>query len=744
MKNYLLNSILIILSLLLTLLAISSAIKIKFDINPDGFFFPKQDDEVDFYFEYKSHFDNSDDYLTIALANNHTIFDSNFLEKIQNLGDTLLRLPAVERYISPLDLSKVEPGGISNKATPIISINPSKWKKDSLLIARLEDFFKIYVSLDTNTILSYVKLNSHISENQKIETSILINSIVDGFKFSNSFVVGRKIKEATISDSLLKEFKKYGIGSIIFTLIVLVFLFKKPLGVLILSIPIFVGMIWFFGIYQYFERTLDLTGPLMPTLLAIIGLSDIIHILIKYQKEKANDLSNKEACTSTIKNVGLSTFLTSMTTALGFASLYFSNSEVIQRFGLFMALGVIIQYISIIGFFNWIVKSLDHKLFSFRYLKNFSQIIPEFLFGKKRKVVIIMLVFSILLLTPGFFLVSKDFKIIDDFSNKSQYAGGLEFFDTHLFGNRNLEIAIVSRSDTLGWSSVDLLSEINELESFITELEEVKLCYSVASIYKYLNAAKSNYNSEYYRMPDKERLALLSSMIKSAGHKNSDGMLQFVSSDNKMGRIILMMNDSGSKAALNLYNKIQAWIDSNESDIVKYQLTGSYYLIDKGNVIVSKNLIVGLGISVIVVGIIMFLWYRQISILLLTILVNAIPLLAGLSAMGYLGIPVKSNTLIVFLIGFGIVVDDTIHFLSHFKLNYLKFNDFSKALEATYSETGTAIIVTSIILFCGFILLLFSYFPIIQTTGTITSVSVISALLMDLVLLPLGLILIYD
>ena len=122
---------------------------------------------------------------------------------------------------------------------------------------------------------------------------------------------------------------------------------------------------------------------------------------------------------------------------------------------------------------------------------------------------------------------------------------------------------------------------------------------------------------------------------------------------------------------------------------------------------------------------------------IISLIPNVFPLLFGGALMGYFNIALDAPTAIIFAISFGIAVDDTIHFLSKFKLERLKNKSIEEALKTSFLETGKAIIITSIILFFGFLILLFSKTPGIVFVGVLVSGTLLTAVISDLLLLPL-------
>src|SRR5690554_4314826 len=172
-------------------------------------------------------------------------------------------------------------------------------------------------------------------------------------------------------------------------------------------------------------------------------------------------------------------------------------------------------------------------------------------------------------------------------------------------------------------------------------------------------------------------------------------------------------------------------------------VTGTAELLDRNMSYMSSSLVEGLSFAILVVSILMALLYRSFRMLLISIIPNIIPLIIIAGVMGFSGINLKITTAIVFTISFGIAIDDTIHFLSNFKLELKKGKSKLYALKNTYLSTGKAIVLTSAILIGGFSMLLMSDFMGTYYMGLMICITLIVAVLSDLFILPLLLLYFY-
>lgn len=239
-----------------------------------------------------------------------------------------------------------------------------------------------------------------------------------------------------------------------------------------------------------------------------------------------------------------------------------------------------------------------------------------------------------------------------------------------------------------------------------------------------------------YQMPKTEAQYLKYKKIANRIPQSSNKV--FISKDNKKARIASNMLDIGADNIKKATKDLDTWIDQNiDPSIIKVKQTGTGLILDKNSEYVRTSLLQGLGGAVLMVSLLMALLFRNWRMLIISLVPNMVPLLLAGALLGFLGIELEAGISIIFAVVFGIAVDDTIHFLSKYKLARHKGKSVEDALYVTFIETGKAICLTTLILFFGFLVLLFSIHPPSVTVGLLISVTLVSALIGDLMLIPI-------
>ncbi|MEM9921996.1 MAG: MMPL family transporter, partial [Bacteroidota bacterium] len=277
--------------------------------------------------------------------------------------------------------------------------------------------------------------------------------------------------------------------------------------------------------------------------------------------------------------------------------------------------------------------------------------------------------------------------------------------------------------------------EIDAFERRLSEFSAVSNIYSPTATYKNIHLLFHQNRPEEYVFPKEEkRFKKYKRFAKRIPSTSTDAM---ISEDRTKARISSRIQDIGADEVKAIGLIMDDWIKENiDPQIATIKRTGTGLMLDKSSEYIRESLIWGLGLAILMVSVLMMLLFRNVKLLVVCLLPNMIPLLLAGALLGYSGTEMEMGIPIVFAVIFGIVVDDTIHFLGKFKLLTAKGLSTEEALQLTFRETGKALCLTTIILFFGFMVLLFSKHPPTFTAGWLVSLTLLSALFCDLLLIP--------
>lgn len=712
-------------------------LKFSFDFEQ---FFPEGDPDLEFFQDFIKEFETDDNFLLIAVENNPTIFEQDFLEKFHEFTLEVRNIPHVTRVqsLTTMDYPIKTPFGVNT--IPIIHIDqPEKYDADKERILTDKRFVNNFIDEKAQAIAITARTIDAIDLNQSKEMMEAYEALIKKYDFDDIHVLGRAYFQDELVEMQKNEIIVSTIVSGILIIFILMFIFRKPIGVWIALSSIGLGLLYFLGIIGILGRELNVMAALYPVLMLIVGTSDVIHIMSKYVDELRKGLPKREAMVITIKEIGLATLFTSITTAIGFATLITSNVRPIREFGLNAAMGVIIAYVTVI-FLTTSMLTLFTREQIIKETKgtDFWQRLMQNWYGKTLKHGKLIVGISAVIVSLCFYgmsLITMNYTVESNLPITAKITDDFKYFEEKFSGFRPIEFAITVKQDSLQADSYAVLKEVSKIEDKLLENENFRSIVGLTTLYKSLERMNKGNRADAYKFPTTERSFKKSKrLIERMGGSEASVM---ISKDKKKTRISTRVADIGAESIKSEGEEIDNWIKENvDTSLIDVKRTGTGLLIDKNAVYIRDNLLSGLAIALVLVSLLMALLFKNTRMLFVALVPNFIPVLFAAGLLGFLGIQLEAGVSIVFAVVFGIAVDDTIHFLSKYKLARDKNNSVEESIRITFEETGKAITFTTIILFFGFMVMFFSNHPPSVTVGMLISVTLVGALICDLFLLP--------
>jgi hypothetical protein len=616
---------------------------------------------------------------------------------------------------------------------------PGRYERDRERLLQDERFVHNLISEDGRSLVLFLKIINSIQLDQARELMAALETQMQTYDFEEHHYLGRPYFQEEMVDMQKREITVSSLISGILVTLIMFVIFRKPWGIAVALVSIGLGMLLFMGFLGGAGRELNAMAALYPVLMIIVGTSDVIHIMSKYIDELRKGFNRREAIRTTIKEIGLATLLTSLTTAIGFASLLTSRIGPIKNFGINAAAGVIIAYITVIFFttalLSWFNTQQIVKLGRGTAFWENSMRWAYRLTLRAPRQIVIGAVLVTALSGLGISMISTNYNIISNLPRGAEITEDFLFFDRELSGFRPMEFAVFAQGDYRA-TDFEVLQEIDKIENYLRQYPYIQAINSVTALYKSINQMNRNNRPEAYELPESK--AQFARYQRTADQIPQANVNVLVSQDGKKARISSRIDDIGADSIQAFSQRMDRWLSTNvDSTVIKVKRTGTGVIIDKNADYIRRNLLQGLGLAMLIVSVLMALLFRNLKMLLISLVPNLLPLLFAGGLLGFLGIELEAGVSIVFAVIFGIAVDDTIHFLSKFKLARNKGLSIEEALEITFTETGKAIALTSIILFFGFLVMLFSIHPPSVIVGTLISVTLFSALIADLMLIPI-------
>ncbi len=712
---------------------------------------PSTDSSLIYYDNFKKTFGEDGTVMVVGIASKQ-LFTQKTLSQWQALGQDIKKLKGVQSIVSIADAYEIEKDTVNKsfKLQRIFKDEIIDSENDALIIRdkleRLPFYQNLLYNKETGATLMAITFDNtklNIAKRKALVDSIQL--VAEKFEANNGTDVhfsGLPYIRTRVSQKISDEFKLFlGLAILVAAIILLVF-FRSFNAVLYPILVVIVGVVWALGTMTLFGFNITLLTGLIPPLIVVIGIPNSVLIFNKYHNDYRKHGNKAKALLSVIQKIGLTTFIANVTTAIGFGVFYFTGSQILVEFGIIAALNIMLTYVSSLILIPIILSYLPAPQVKHTahldggIIVAFIEKIQVLTTLKYRPIVYttagVLTVISII----GILKIERNGYVVDDLPKNDPVLVDLKFFEKSFNGILPFEVVIDTRKKN-GVLSTGTLLKIEQLNELMAKYPEFSRSISINEVLKFSEQGFYNGNPNYYKLPSSmERGFILNYAARSKGSGNM--LKNIVDSTKSVARITYQVADAGSYRMNEILKEITPQIDSIfKPDTYTTHVTGSSVMVVKGNNYLLKNLVESLILAIFLIAIIMFLLFRNFYMIAISILPNLIPLAITAGLMGFVGIPLKPSTILIFSIAFGLASDQTIYFLTKYR-HELRKNTYSMAetVKLTLRETGVSMIYTAIILFCGFGIFMASSFGGSVSLGFLVAITMLVAVLFNLILLP--------
>jgi len=699
------------------------------------------------YDNFRATFDQVGNTVVLA-AEDYDVFAPENYPHWLKLQKRLEKIEGVESVLSPINAFTLKRND-SLKKLEVVRMNPELRKPDLASLRKqfysLPFYRGLLYSEDKATPLMLVQVKRNALYVKRIVDLIEeIKAEVAGFEEAS----GVKMHASGLPYIRMANTKKVSreiflfIGlSLSVTSLLLFFFLRSIKATLISLLVVILGVCWTFGLIPTFGFTITMLSSLVPSLIIVIGVPNCIFLINKYHNEYKEHGNQILSVQRVIRRIGAATLMTNTTTAMGFAALILTDSIVLREFGVVAAVNILMVFvISIIVIpifysFSKPPKKRHYKHLELDWVKKFIQTLTHVVTNKRPIVYATVITLSLAALY-GTTKMYATGNLTEEYQSSDPLYKDLKYLEKEFKGVVPLEIVIDTKRPN-GAQKNSTLKKIDELQSRLAELPHLSRSLSIVDGLKFAKQGYYRGDPSFYSLPTSQERNFILSYLPRSG--NDISLLNsMVDSTGQKVRVSMQVEDLGQEESEVLQSKIRSIIDDVfEPERYTVIVTGASIVFLKGTDYLIKNLIVSLLLAIFVIAIIMALLFRSFAMVIVSLLPNLFPLLITAGIMGYVGIPLKPSTILVFSIAFGISVDDTIHFLAKYRQELRASNwNINSSVLAAIRETGISMLYTSIILFFGFSVFIASSFGGTVSLGILVSITLIIAMLSNLLLLP--------
>lgn len=690
--------------------------------------------------------------LVILGIKDSTVFTPKKFNAWNNLVDQFEELEEIDFTLSIADVQKLRADRKKRKFVlePLYEKAPTTEKEvldiKEQLFEKLPFYDNLLFNKETGTLQTAIYIKKDIINTPARRDFIFDKLIPTIEKFEKDYNVDVRISgmpyiRTLNSQNIQDEIILFVVGALGITAIIFFFFFRSYRATFITLLVVLVGVIWAFGFIGLFRYEITVLSALIPPLIIVIGVPNAVFLINKYQQEIKKHGQQAKALQRVISKIGNATLMTNITTASGFATFVFVKSDLLREFGILASINIIsifilaLLIIPIIYSFMPLPKKKHLNHLERRWVENVVNWMERTV-KEQRITIYIASVIIIILGIIGVYQIRVSGSLIEDMPKSMGFYKDIKFFEKEFGGIMPLEILIDTKKDK-GVMKLSTLKKMEKINETIETFPELSKPISVVNLVKYSKQAYYKGNPKYYQLPTSQEQSYIFAYTKNS---NSEaGMLKnFVDSTGRYARITTFMKDIGTDKMDVIQDRLRAVINKEfPSDKYTVSVTGKALVFIKGTNYLIKNLVFSLSLAIILIALFMAWMFRSPQMILISLLPNILPLLITAGLMGFLDIPIKPSTILVFSIAFGISVDDTIHFLAKYRQELLANNwKIKPSVYAALRETGVSMFYTSIVLFFGFLVFTLSSFGGTIALGGLVSVTLLLAMVSNLLLLP--------
>jgi uncharacterized protein len=503
------------------------------------------------------------------------------------------------------------------------------------------------------------------------------------------------------------------------------------------------SVVWTFGAMALLDYKITILQSVIAPLVIVTGVPNCVFLINAYHYEYVRHGNQMKALQRVISHIGAAAFMTNATTAVGFTTFCLTSSSTLQEFGWVATIGIMVLWalsmllIPIIFSFFPPPKARHLSHLERRWLDRVVEWIVATSKQRRPLIYSITVVCSVLACI-GILRLKDESRIVDDLPEDNPVLTDLRFFEANFRGVMPLEIVVDTRKRGMAIKE-KTLRKIERLGDTLATYREFSRPLSIADAVKFTKQAYRLGDPAAYELirenypPDQFIVQYLSN-----ARDKQDMARAFMDSTRSTARVTVQMADVGTTRMEGLFEKLRAQVDSI-FDPMKYTVTftGTSVVFLKGSSYLVENLITSLFWAVVIIVLLMAALFGSFRILLVALIPNMIPLIFTAGLMGFFHIPIKPSTMLVFGIALGIAVDNAIHFLARYRLELkLSGGDLHASVDRATREVSVGIIYTSVVLLAGFSLFAFSQFGGIKALGVLTTLTLLVAMLTNLLVLP--------
>ncbi len=749
------------LILLITLFAITAVmgyfagkVKLSYEFSKA---IPTDNAKYQDYLAFRQKF-GDDGNLLVAGIQTDKIFDLKTFKAYSNLQQELKKINDVEDVLSLPSAVTLQKDSATEKLNAV-----KIFKQDIATQQDLDSAKNIFLNLpfyrsllynpQTNAWLIGVRINKD-SLNSPKRNQIVKDITAAANRFTaatniETHLSGLPLIRTIVAERIQKEMKLFLAGSLLLSALILLLFFWSVSTTLLSLLVVVMGVVWTLAVMYLCGYNITILTALTPPLVVVIGIPNCIYFINKYHTSYLTSGNKNKALINMVSKMGVVTLFCNITAAIGFAVFALTKSAILKEFGVVAGISImlifVISFILLPSVLSYLpapkpsqVKYLNSKWLTALLLK------AEALALSHKKSVFAVTVAVVAFAIVGIFKLKTVAFIVDDLPKTDKVYTDLKFFENNFKGVMPLEIVVDTKKRRgISQKGLKIFEKMDSLSQFIATQKNMSRPLSVAEGLKFAKQAFYEGDSANYVLPNAFDGSFVAEYLRPAkddsSHKNNFTKMlsSFMDTARQSARISVAMADIGTVELPKALDSIQQKANSLFDSSYTVKLTGTSITFLEGSKFIINGLKESIFWAFLLIALCMLYLFKSLRILICSLIPNLVPLVITAGVMGWVGVPLKPSTVLVFSVALGIAVDITIRFLVNYKQELpANNNDVEATVRNTIKQTGLSIVYTSLVLTAGFIIFCASSFGGTFALGWLTSLTLLTATATNLILLP--------
>ncbi|MFT4095448.1 MAG: MMPL family transporter [Niabella sp.] len=703
----------------------------------------------------------TDQFFKEKIFNQYVLLQHE-LKKAPGVVD-IISVPGAVTLIKDAATQKLRAG----KIFPDTPLSQAQIDSGAAVFRKLPFYKGLIYNPETKAYLMGLTMDASVINSKKRDASInAVTALVKKFEQQTNVEVrlsGLPYIRTVLGARIAHEMRYFLTASIILSAIILLLFFRSVSAMLLSLGVVIIGVLFSLGTIHILGYKITLLTALIPPLIVVIGIPNCIYFLNKYHtswhKRAAGGVAipvqekKKNAIVDMVSRMGIVTLFCNVAAAIGFAVFALTKSAILKEFGMVAGINIMLLFfislilIPVVLYFLPAPKEKHTKYLHNPGLNRWLDRLEQWSLSHRRQIYIVTVCLLIIAVSGTFRLQSKAY-MVDDVPKTDKIYTDLKFFEKNFKGVMPLEIVIDTKKKYGVTKNFKNLVKMDSLTQYLATIPEIARPLSLIEGLRFAKQAFYDGDSSNYAMPSEFDLPGLAQYLNTnatdssntAGKEDAFKKLvsRFMDSSRQEARISVNMADVGTQKLPVLLSGIQKRADELfPKDQYNVSLTGSSIAFLEGGRFIINGLKESIFWAFLLIALCMLYLFKSSRMLLCSLVPNIIPLVITAGIMGWAGVPLKPSTVLIFSVALGIAIDITIRFLVNYKQELGRHhNDAQRTVVQTIHSTGISIIYTSMVLIAGFVIFCFSGFGGTKALGWLTSVTLITATVTNLVLLP--------